>query len=141
MTAKEAPTSQPAGMRASDTERERTVEALRTHYETGHIGYAEFNERMESAYQATHSAQLTALLADLPGAYRQQPSVPAVATPPARKERPGAGKIVAITGLVLAALVGLSWITGFVTSHPVISLLAAGAIVFVVVKRPFRNRG
>lgn len=126
------------GLRASDTERERTVETLRNHYETGHLGYAEFNERMERAYQATHSGDLTALVADLPGGYRQ-PSAPAVAAPPSRKEPSGTGRTIAIIGLVVAALVGLGWLTALVTSHPVITLLAAGAVVWLVVKRPFRR--
>lgn len=146
MTTKQVPSDQqefPGAMRASDAERERAVEALRKHYETGHIGYAEFNERMEQAYQATHTHQLTALVADLPGGYAQQPGVPAVAPPPATaapKQRMGWGKIAAIAGLVLAAMVGLSWITGFITSHPVIALGATAVLVWLIVRKSSHRR-
>lgn len=143
MTTKEAhvnPGTPAGGLRASDAERERTVEGLRKHYETGHLGYAEFNERIEHAYQATYAHQLTALVADLPGRSAHQPGVPATTPPPAPKERTGWGRIAAITALVIASLVGLSWLTGLVTSHPVISLLAVGAVVWFVVKGPRRRR-
>ncbi|MQA02829.1 MAG: DUF1707 domain-containing protein [Streptosporangiales bacterium] len=141
MTMREATAGAQSGLRASDAERERTVEALRKHYETGHIGYAEFNHRMERAYAATYLHELTALAADLPGA-----ASPGNAVAPARqaqkpKERTGAVKVLAIIALVIASLVGLSWLGNLLTAHPLITILAAAAVIWIVLKKPYRRKG
>lgn len=122
------------GLRASDADRERTVGDLRRHYETGHIGYAEFNQRMDAAYHATYEHELTALLADLPHGSpgRAVASVP----PPQRpKERTPAGKIVMIVALVVASIVGLSWLTAMVTHHPLLAIAGVAVAVWLIVRR------
>lgn len=140
MTMKEATAGgQQTGLRASDAERERHVETLRGHYETGHISYAEFNHRMERVYQATYLHELTALVADLPGAAPPQGTV-AVATPsPPGKDRTGVVRVLAIIALVLAALIGLSWLGSFLTAHPVLTILGAAAAIWIILKKPYRK--
>jgi hypothetical protein len=53
-------------LRASDAERERTVEVLREAFTQGRLESEEFNERVDAAYAAKTHAQLGALTADLP---------------------------------------------------------------------------
>jgi class 3 adenylate cyclase len=65
--------SQLAGVRASDTERERVVEFLRHHYGAGRLSEDDLSERIESAYGARTLAELDALIADLPSK-RERPS-------------------------------------------------------------------
>ncbi|MQA81860.1 MAG: DUF1707 domain-containing protein [Streptosporangiales bacterium] len=132
-------TAPAGGLRAADSDRERTVADLRMFYEKGVLGYAEFNHRMDNAYRSTYTHELTALVADLPRSQVGSTVAPSAPAAPPRKQSTSAGKIVAIVALVIASLVGLSWLTGLITSHPIISLLAAAAIVFVVVKKPHRR--
>jgi hypothetical protein len=63
-------------IRASDAERERTVERLRDHALAGRLTVEELDERCARAYAAVTVAQLAELLADLPAA------------PPARAPQP-----------------------------------------------------
>jgi len=53
-------------MRASDGEREATVEILRTAVGEGRITMAEFEERAQAAYAARTRRELDALTDDLP---------------------------------------------------------------------------
>ncbi len=53
-------------IRASDDERERTVDALRDHFAAGRIPAGEFEERVEIAYRSTTRGELDAVLVDLP---------------------------------------------------------------------------
>jgi hypothetical protein len=55
------------GMRASDADRERTVEQLRRHHAEGRLDVDEFSERMEHAYDAKTFGELDELMRDLPG--------------------------------------------------------------------------
>lgn len=65
-------------LRASDADRERSVEALRHHATAGRLTVEELDERTEQAYAAKTLRELAELQADLP----------AVATrPPARRHR------------------------------------------------------
>ncbi|MBO0828940.1 MAG: DUF1707 domain-containing protein [Streptosporangiales bacterium] len=121
------------GLRASDADRERIVGDLRRHYETGHIGYAEFNHRMDSAYRATYQQELTALLADLPhGSPGRAVTADPAAKPP--KERTSAGKIVMIVALVIGSLAGLSWLSAMVTHHPLFAVAGIAVAVWLVVR-------
>jgi hypothetical protein len=52
--------------RASDEERERTVERLRNHYAAGRMEAHELEERIERAYGATTRGELWAVQLDLP---------------------------------------------------------------------------
>lgn len=126
------------GLRASDSDREQAVATLREHFESGHLGYDEFNGRMDTAYKATYARELRGLLADLPGA-QQRTTAPAVAPQPARKT--GAGRIIAIIALVLAALWGLSWALGLIGAHPVLTTIAVAVAVWLLLKRRQRASG
>lgn len=64
-------------MRASDAERERTIEQLREHFGAGRLDPEEFNERMEAAFAARFRDELPALLADLPSGGIGQEQAPA----------------------------------------------------------------
>ena len=54
------------GVRASDTERERTVASLRRAYQAGRLKLEELERRVEQAYAATWRSELRALTRDLP---------------------------------------------------------------------------
>jgi hypothetical protein len=54
------------GVRASDSERERTVGSLRRAYAAGRLKLDELERRIERAYDATWRAELRALTRDLP---------------------------------------------------------------------------
>jgi hypothetical protein len=54
-------------MRASQQERERVVELLRTHAGEGRLDMDELEERVEAALGARTRGELDALVADLPG--------------------------------------------------------------------------
>jgi hypothetical protein len=56
----------PARLRASDADRERTVEQLRRHHADGRLDLEEFSERMDRAYAAKTLAELDELMTDLP---------------------------------------------------------------------------
>ena len=53
-------------LRASDADRERTVELLREHHAVGRLTADEFNERLDRAYAAKTRGDLDDLLTDLP---------------------------------------------------------------------------
>jgi Domain of unknown function (DUF1707) len=53
-------------LRASDADRERTVELLREHHAVGRLTADEFHERLDRAYAAKTRGDLDELLADLP---------------------------------------------------------------------------
>ncbi|MGH3098003.1 MAG: DUF1707 SHOCT-like domain-containing protein [Streptosporangiales bacterium] len=126
------------GLRASDADREQAVAKLREHFESGHLGYDEFNQRMDTAYKATYAHELQRLLADLPGA---QPRTVAPATSPRPARKTGAGKIIAIIALVLFAFWGLSWALGLIGAHPVLTTIGVAVVVWLVLKRRQRASG
>jgi hypothetical protein len=55
-----------AGLRASDADRERLVEVLKTGFAEGRLSQDEYNLRMERAYLARTYGELGALVSDLP---------------------------------------------------------------------------
>jgi hypothetical protein len=63
-------------VRASDAERERTVEHLREHALAGRLTVEELDERCARAYAAVTRSELAELVADLPAPRRQPPLVP-----------------------------------------------------------------
>ena len=92
-------TSPASGMRASDADRERTLELLRAHHLEGRLDASEFQERLERSLQAKTLGELRALSVDLP---EQDPGQ-------ARAEiagfrRPAAWRL-ALAATVLAALI------------------------------------
>ena len=60
-------------VRASDAERERTAETLRTHAAAGRLDPDELEARLEQAFTAQTRAELTPLVADLPTTQPKQP--------------------------------------------------------------------
>jgi hypothetical protein len=68
--------AQPPAVRASDEERERTVELLRAHAGDGRLTLEELADRIESAYACRTREELDAVTADLPTA-SAQPTAPA----------------------------------------------------------------
>ncbi|NED95414.1 DUF1707 domain-containing protein [Phytoactinopolyspora alkaliphila] len=58
--------AQPPRIRASDQERDETVERLSEHATTGRLTLAELEERIDRAYAATTRDELARLTADLP---------------------------------------------------------------------------
>ncbi len=55
-----------AELRASDQDREHIVRLLGEHMSAGRLSLAEFEERVEVAYAATHMADLDRMMVDLP---------------------------------------------------------------------------
>jgi hypothetical protein len=53
-------------MRVSDRDRQAAADRLRVAHDEGRLGFAEYDERLASAYQAVHFADLEPLFADLP---------------------------------------------------------------------------
>ena len=70
-------------VRASDAEREATVERLREATAEGRLTFGELTERTEAAYTATTRGELVPITADLP----EVPSSPAVPARPAGGDR------------------------------------------------------
>jgi hypothetical protein len=69
MTSTES-TDQPAGVRASNSDRERVASILRAAGTEGLLTLAEMDERLALAYSATYRHDLEPLTADLPGGGR-----------------------------------------------------------------------
>lgn len=65
-----------AAMRASDADRERLVEMLKTAFAEGRLTQEEYTLRMERAYTARTYGDLDALIVDLPGAATAMPHPP-----------------------------------------------------------------
>lgn len=83
-------TSETPAIRASDAEREHTVELLQRHSVDGRLTLEEFAGRMERAYEAKTREELEALSRDLP-------ETSAVTAPsPARRQKPVSRWIVSI---------------------------------------------
>jgi hypothetical protein len=74
-------------MRASDADRQQTIERLRVALDEGRLKMEEFVERMGRAYEAVTYGDLSALHRDLPEASvaRRPPAAP----PPAPRAEPG----------------------------------------------------
>jgi hypothetical protein len=100
-----APTSETGQVRASDAEREGVATALRDHAAAGRLDLDELGERLARTYGARYSADLEAVLSDLP----REPK------PRRARERRHHGPSAphfAVVPLAIAALVALAIITG-----------------------------
>jgi hypothetical protein len=75
-------------IRASDDERERTVEALRRHAAAGRIDAAELEERLGLALAATTRGELERIVEDLPAERQRQSPRP---VPAVRRHRGACG--------------------------------------------------
>jgi hypothetical protein len=80
--------SDPAGIRASDAERERVADALREHYASGRLDAEELSERLDDAYRAKTVADLQRVSSDLP----PLPPSPAVRRAELATRRPELGR-------------------------------------------------
>jgi hypothetical protein len=77
-------------LRASDADRERVAEVLRSAAADGRLSLEELDERLDRLYAAKTYGELEPVVADLPGlASVPRPSVPAVAPRPAVPDRVG----------------------------------------------------
>jgi Domain of unknown function (DUF1707) len=109
-------------LRASDADRERVAERLRTAAGDGRLTPAELEERVEGAFSARTEAELEPLVADLP-------------MPPARERRPARRPDLAPFVAVSLMLVGIWALTGMGYFWPVwpiagwgISFLGPGSL-------------
>lgn len=94
--------SEPPPTRASDPDRERTIELLREHWLAGRLTLPEFEHRSQAATQATYVAELWQAVRELPVA------MPAAASP-AAKPAPNDGSVAALVlGIVGMSLLVLS---------------------------------
>src|SRR5687768_2750665 len=82
-------------LRASDADRERTVEALRDHFGAGRLSDDELAERITSAFAAKTLAELNGLMLDLPS---PESALPATSPPRralAQRTRTKSGRLLA----------------------------------------------
>jgi hypothetical protein len=120
-------------LRASDADRERTVNLLREHHAEGRLDIEEFHERLNAAYAAKTVGELEALRADLPAIdlYRLPSAglrpAPVGSWAPGRRPggavaRPaaqwvawaGAGSALVLAWLIVGAVAGgLAWLPWF----------------------------
>ncbi|WP_441245627.1 DUF1707 and DUF4190 domain-containing protein [Kitasatospora sp. McL0602] len=117
-----AQTWQPAGMRAAQTDRDRTVDVLKAAYAEGRLSAEEYSDRFDHAQQAKTYGQLAQLVADLPaGPMVGQPAgVPqtflAPAPAPAPRTSPAAVASL-VLGLLCVPTLGLLGLPAVVTGH------------------------
>ena len=94
----------PHDVLASDTERERVVDALRGHGAAGRLDTDELEERLGATYGARLRADLLPLLADLPAPAEPRPRA-------RRRSLPNAAPVIALAILLVAiwALTGAGY--------------------------------
>jgi len=92
-------------MRASDADRQATVDRLRRAHDDGRLSLGEYDERVRSAYAARTYADLMLLTVDLPDLQHPPvvpraapPVAPPVAAPPVRPKRDAGGLAWRIVG-------------------------------------------
>ena len=84
MSPSSSPEPVPAGLRASDADRERVADALRRHHLDGRLDTDELQARLEACYAARTDGELAPLLVDLPsGGEPRRGRRPSAAWPPA----------------------------------------------------------
>jgi uncharacterized membrane protein len=101
-----------AAMRASDADRERLVEMLKTAFAEGRLTQDEYNVRMGRAYTSRTYGDLEALVVDLPGAATAMPH-PAVYQP--RKPNPLA--VASLVCGILELFLGFTAIPAVILGH------------------------
>jgi Domain of unknown function (DUF1707) len=115
----------PSDLRASDADREATVEFLKRHYEAGRLTHDELSGRVDAAYAARYESQLRALARDLP-AVRPAAAAPAPRARGARFVAVGAASV-----LVLLAALELAPPNAWLTVVGVLFLVALVALLAV----------
>lgn len=132
-------------VRASDADREHTVEVLKRHYADGRLTSAELSSRVAAAYDAVGLSRLDALVRDLP-------FLPA---PPVRGHAGGigrrAGTVLAVSLALLATLMVVDaipaeiWATLLFLGLPLLMMLVFGllplALPVLVIAWLFRSLG
>jgi Domain of unknown function (DUF1707) len=106
----------PHALRVGDAERDAAAADLGEHYTAGRLTLDELNERLEAVFSAKTFAQLTRIMADLPGpgrlswwtgAGRQGDFGPRSGQGPQAPATDRAGRFAALSLLVLAMLIWL----------------------------------
>lgn len=102
-------------MRVSDADRAQIADRLAKHYSDGRLSQAEFDERLDKAMHATTVADLSGLLADLPGDPVPLPTEPRAPgdqrdlaieqREPRRQRRPAPVRVLRLIALFVAFLV------------------------------------
>ena len=132
-------------MRVSDRDRQAAADRLRVAHDEGRLGFAEYDERLASAYQAVHFADLEPLFSDLPASAgvvepARRPSPPTARAPltahPAVRHMPTALKVLWIVWASVVAINLTVWLlvsigNGSVYFWPM-WLLVPGAVLGVV---------
>lgn len=106
-----------ADLRVSDAERNEVADHLSRHYTDGRLDEGEFSERLDRAMSAKTRADLTGLLADLPGG------------PPQR--RPRRGHIGRFLMLVLIVLVLAAAGQAIIRSYLWLAVIAAAVFLWL----------
>src|SRR4051812_8744146 len=118
---------EPTAVRASDAERERTAQALRRHHLDGRLDTDELQDRIGRAYAARTTAELAALLADLP-----EPD--AAGRPAQRSPRRAGGP--AAAALLVAVLLVVIAAAAAAHGHPGPFPVVAVLLVMRLARRP-----
>jgi hypothetical protein len=117
------PDQKRAMLRASDADREETVELLRLHHSDGRLTIDEFTERMEKAYVAKTYGDLSVLTADLPLQIPPTPTVldhkPPKPAPPTNHRHNFRQHLLAYT-----------WVNGFMISLWALASVISGHVLF-----------
>jgi Domain of unknown function (DUF1707)/Domain of unknown function (DUF4190) len=105
------------GLRASDADREATVERLRVAAEEGRIDHEELDERLSAAYGARYCAELEPLTADVtPPPEPREPAGPPVFVQSGRRVNPFA-IVSLVCALLLWTMGGLGSVAAVVSGH------------------------
>ena len=91
-------------MRASDADRERTVEALRDHFGAGRLSDDELADRIADAYGSKTLAELDGLTLDLPSPESALPAISPPSRAPAPRTRSPAGRVLATSVRIHATI-------------------------------------
>lgn len=97
-------------LRASNADRERAADVLKTAFAEGRLDRDEFDDRAERIYKSRTYAELAALTADLPAGAVAHPQP----TWPAPQPQPPLNTL-AVTSLVCALIPGIPWLAAVIT--------------------------
>jgi DUF1707 SHOCT-like domain/Domain of unknown function (DUF4190) len=103
-------------MRASDADRERLVEVLKTGFAEGRLTQDEYTFRMERAYTAQTYGDLEALIVDLPGAATGMPH-PAYGHPGYQAAKPNSLAVASLICGILELFLGVTAIPAIILGH------------------------
>lgn len=113
-----------SGMRASNADRERTVDVLKAAYAEGRLTPVEYEERMSKAYQSSTYGELTVLISDLPSGPLPGPQTTSISIPPVPQTflppppRPtNASAVGALVCGLAAPILGITAIPAVVLGH------------------------